>query len=168
MNVWELSAAELTAVFARSDFTPVSVALIGVLTSLWSMRCSASTVNEKCPVLVGVPESNPVLEGSNNVCIALVYPVCLCLVVRLAEVPEIQLCPTLPSRPNAFLDLAHHLQQVSCNLLCDHPIVTFNGRFREPVSIDLYQACRTTKSVAAHCSSTSLYAICREVGSQTF
>lgn len=67
-----------------------------------------------------------------------------------------------------FYGRRHAFDEIPCSLLGDHPVITFDGRFRQVVVVELGESTRTAKSVPAHGPPTRLDAIRGDFGAVAF
>lgn len=68
------------------------------------------------------------------------------------------------SRHSSF----HTFNQKPCSLLRNHPIIPFDGRFRQVIIIQLYKATRIHESMSTHGSATRFNTVGCEFRTETF
>lgn len=68
------------------------------------------------------------------------------------------------SRHSSF----HTFNQKACSLLRNHPIIPFDGRFRQVIIIQLYKATRIHESMSTHGSATCFNTVGCEFRTETF
>lgn len=68
------------------------------------------------------------------------------------------------SRHSSF----HTFNQKACSLLRNHPIIPFDGRFRQVIIIQLYKATRIHEAMSTHGSATCFNTVGCEFRTETF